>query len=55
MGKTIRKDRRDIKYKEGQTRDRFVYRCKCNRCVGKNDTKEKSLKKEFNEQLKKIC
>ena len=51
MSRTIRKDRHDVKYKEGQTCDRYVYKCTCNRCTGKNSNVAKAHKKQMQVEI----
>lgn len=54
MGKTIRKDRKGVKYIEGQGNNLYTYRCRCNYCTGKNKKIADAHEKEVKEQLKKI-
>ena len=52
MSNTIRKDKNDKVYKESLKKRVAHYRCKCERCVGKNDTIEKITDKKLKIDLK---
>jgi len=55
MSRTIRKDRRDVEYPEGQYNiDLHVYKCRCEYCRGKNNRKANSHKKEYQKELQEI-
>jgi len=52
MGKTIRKDRNGKTHKESLKKKVAHYKCRCNYCLGKKDTEDKILEKDFKEQIK---
>ncbi len=53
MGKTFRKDKYDTVFKESLKKKSCTshYRCRCERCVGKNDIVEKIAEKEMKEKI----
>ena len=53
MSRTIRKDKFDKKYSEGQTRQ-AAYRCRCFYCTGKPKSTGNAHLKEFKKELKEI-
>ena len=52
MSNTLRRDKNDKVYKESLKKREAHYRCKCKRCVGKNNTIEKIADKKLKTDLK---
>ena len=52
MSNTLRRDKHDKVYKESRKKRFAHYRCKCERCIGKNNTIEKITEKELKTELK---
>ena len=52
MSNTFRKDKHDKVYKESLKKRVAHYKCKCERCVGKNNTIEKIAEKKLKIDLK---
>ena len=52
MSNTIRKDRNGKEYKESLKKSGARYKCRCEYCLGKNNTADKIAKKELKNQLK---
>ena len=56
MSNTYRKDRNDKQFKESLKKKSSTarYRCRCNRCVGKNSLSDKIADKEMREEVRII-
>ena len=54
MANTLRRDKNGKVYKESLKKREAHYKCKCERCVGKNNTIEKIAEKELKTEIKDI-
>lgn len=54
MGKTFRKDRNGKTHKESLKKKVARYKCRCERCVGKNKEVDRTAEKDFEIELKTI-
>ena len=54
MSNTFRKDKHGKKRKESLHKKEARYKCRCERCVGKNKEVDKTSEKDFEIELKKI-